>query len=522
MAQARVGLEQARMGQLPPVCICCGQPAARVVHHKFYYRPTWLIIARLFLGRLAWAFGTYRNVDLNVPVCARHSRRLKLPVYLTYAMLGWLGLGVVASIAGFAIGAGLEINELGGFVISIFFMPLVPFLIGLFVLEFFTPRAEYFDYKIVGFTGVAPQFAQALGQGQAASQYGAPQPQFSGPSPYKPYAGFAPAPGTAPRQGGMSPIVIGLIIAAVVVVGLMLVGGAGVAGLAILFSQMRPKEIASVPAMPDHLSAPPGLGSSPTRQGIQGGIGDLNRSVPTGMPDPFGGSPSGPPGIPTGSATKFPSTPRPGKTGDSPPSNTPSSQTPGSAVKFPSTPSSTLNETVFAFPDASGKVSKFPENSIAVTSGSQLVRGATVWGLDKILWRKAELLEDGTTSGAKVHWTGRPSVWDEVLTFDKLRLIDGAAVSTKTPDTSTTSKGTTPTSEPAKEPASTPDKPVAKSEVRTWSDFTGKFKIEAEFVSFEKGMVELKKTDGTTISISITQLSQVDVKYVFERMQNRQ
>lgn len=34
---------------LPNVYICCIQPAERLVEHRFYYQPTWLIICNLIL-----------------------------------------------------------------------------------------------------------------------------------------------------------------------------------------------------------------------------------------------------------------------------------------------------------------------------------------------------------------------------------------------------------------------------------------------------------------------------------------
>ena len=46
--------------------------------------------------------------------------------------------------------------------------------------------------------------------------------------------------------------------------------------------------------------------------------------------------------------------------------------------------------------------------------------------------------------------------------------------------------------------------------VRTWSDDTGKFKIEARFVSKDDKGVQLKKTDGTTLTVPLAKLSKAD------------
>jgi len=49
---------------------------------------------------------------------------------------------------------------------------------------------------------------------------------------------------------------------------------------------------------------------------------------------------------------------------------------------------------------------------------------------------------------------------------------------------------------------------------RTWSDSTGKFKINATFVAVEDGKVKLKRTDGTSVSLPLTRLSAADQAYV--------
>lgn len=50
----------------------------------------------------------------------------------------------------------------------------------------------------------------------------------------------------------------------------------------------------------------------------------------------------------------------------------------------------------------------------------------------------------------------------------------------------------------------------ADEEMRTWTDSTGKFKIEARFVSLEKQIVTLEKADGTRVQIDLLKLTQDD------------
>jgi hypothetical protein len=52
------------------------------------------------------------------------------------------------------------------------------------------------------------------------------------------------------------------------------------------------------------------------------------------------------------------------------------------------------------------------------------------------------------------------------------------------------------------------------ADTRTWSDASGKFKIQASFVSNENGTITLKKSDGTELEIELKKLSAADQKFV--------
>ncbi len=53
-----------------------------------------------------------------------------------------------------------------------------------------------------------------------------------------------------------------------------------------------------------------------------------------------------------------------------------------------------------------------------------------------------------------------------------------------------------------------------KQNLRTWTDSTGDYRVEAEFVSFKDGTVWLKKSDGEVITVPLDALSQTDQDYV--------
>ncbi|HYO24807.1 MAG TPA: SHD1 domain-containing protein [Lacipirellulaceae bacterium] len=58
-------------------------------------------------------------------------------------------------------------------------------------------------------------------------------------------------------------------------------------------------------------------------------------------------------------------------------------------------------------------------------------------------------------------------------------------------------------------------------EVRTWTDSTGKFKMDAEFVEVANGAVRLKRGDGRMMNLPLAKLSDADRAYVKEQQQLR-
>ncbi len=58
---------------------------------------------------------------------------------------------------------------------------------------------------------------------------------------------------------------------------------------------------------------------------------------------------------------------------------------------------------------------------------------------------------------------------------------------------------------------------VAKADdLRTWSDATGRFKIEAKLISNKEGKVKLERADGKSVEIDVAKLSEEDQKFLKE------
>ena len=61
----------------------------------------------------------------------------------------------------------------------------------------------------------------------------------------------------------------------------------------------------------------------------------------------------------------------------------------------------------------------------------------------------------------------------------------------------------------------------ARAETRTWTDTTGKFKIEADFLEIVEGQVKLQRPDGKRVSLPLAKLSKDDQAFLKEEMKRR-
>lgn len=72
------------------------------------------------------------------------------------------------------------------------------------------------------------------------------------------------------------------------------------------------------------------------------------------------------------------------------------------------------------------------------------------------------------------------------------------------------------------EPKPEPEPPVVQNEkLRTWTDKSGEYSVEAEFISMAFGKVKLKKADGTIITMPLDRLSDDDRKWIQEKSKGR-
>lgn len=62
--------------------------------------------------------------------------------------------------------------------------------------------------------------------------------------------------------------------------------------------------------------------------------------------------------------------------------------------------------------------------------------------------------------------------------------------------------------------------PLSAADMRTWSDASGKFKIQGKYISNEKGKITLERPDGTEMEIELKKLSTADQKWVTDYEKN--
>jgi hypothetical protein len=105
------------------------------------------------------------------------------------------------------------------------------------------------------------------------------------------------------------------------------------------------------------------------------------------------------------------------------------------------------------------------------------------WGNQFFPAEVVDVLDDGTV---KIHYVGWPDSSDEIVPRSRLRIE---------------------ATELAKAQAAQPN---ASLGLRTWTDASGKFKVEAELLGVQEGKVRLKRPNGKEVTIPIDKLSAAD------------
>ncbi|HEX5102594.1 MAG TPA: hypothetical protein VFV87_02205, partial [Pirellulaceae bacterium] len=204
MASVRVERMSAELGRLPHVCMCCGQPAASMAHHKFYYDPLWLATIGMLLPWYVRYHFASQSVVVPAPLCARHAGRLKLPTYLGYGFAASLLLAAPIMVLAVVLSNGM--TTAAGIVFFLVFLYVIAALVGLMAVRLATPRMTAYDYRSITFGSVSSGFAEAITgrplPGMYAASAAAAPGAFPAPGPagHVQYPNYGPAPPLTRQQ----------------------------------------------------------------------------------------------------------------------------------------------------------------------------------------------------------------------------------------------------------------------------------------------------------------------------------
>jgi uncharacterized membrane protein YdcZ (DUF606 family) len=159
MAQIRLDVRQAD-GYLPPVCMCCGQPATTTATRKMKWCPPW---AGGLIGLMLM-----KHATLQAPLCDAHKGHW---FNRNLLMGATFGLFLVAIIGGIALAANVNDrlqNTIGPVVAISVLVMIVGWLVLVAFCHFTMIRPTEITDEEIALTGVAPEFIEAVEEEERA------------------------------------------------------------------------------------------------------------------------------------------------------------------------------------------------------------------------------------------------------------------------------------------------------------------------------------------------------------------
>jgi len=527
MASVRVDLMDAKQGRLPPVCICCGNSTQQLIEHRFYYQPTWLVICNLILPAIVRWCLAYNSVVIPVPICPGHAWRLKLPTLIGYALAAILLL-IVPVLLLLSIGQYYDALLAVGLLTLLFVLVMLP---AILVAQLITPRAYDITDLFLGLTAVSDQFAGVArrgGRGLVAS--GGSEDNLAGYA--QPQPAYAPAAGSygyAMRPARSGSWKLALIIGGSVL-GVVLVAVIIIAGVALSFNSRNSGPIASlppeqsstfqsVPSAPASGFSPQSTSPNPTRTFTPPGFDSsflppeqtksarAKAAIEAAASAADGFSKPDAAGTDSAPATTQPFIePSNQAASDSPSGTAVASAEPrrppgrGSASRAGNTepPEGERPEPPIHAMDLRTRKVVFPPNHVKIPATFDLQPGHAVWARQRggSFWHAA-FVASVEGDSVTVRYKGWSDFFNETLNRDML-CVDKSLLAVRGKASAVDATGT----------SSTPGK------IRTWTDITGKYKVEAEIVSVQNGQVTLRKANGDRTTLPVEKLSEADREFV--------
>jgi hypothetical protein len=162
MAEVELTRYEAEQGELPAVCVKCGEPMLLQKRKTFTWSPPWLIMLLFFglpLFFLVASFVTHR-MKVKLPYCEKHVRAA--------ARRGWLVLGGIFGVlllivtSALAIAPESPLHPLLGYVCGATVVLGIVWFILLAVSDYGAVSAKEVQSKTILLKGVCPEFVKAV------------------------------------------------------------------------------------------------------------------------------------------------------------------------------------------------------------------------------------------------------------------------------------------------------------------------------------------------------------------------
>jgi hypothetical protein len=166
MATIRLVREEAEDGDLPPVCMCCGEPATVLRAKNFSWHPDWVYLLLLLglLPCLIAALIVTKRMRIRAPLCEEHKNHWLWRNWFAYGGLTgifFLGVGVIALMLTWDDPQGQMSGLFGLLCFGLLGLGLA-WLLAAFVVQNLGIRPIEITDRTITLRRVAPEFVDAV------------------------------------------------------------------------------------------------------------------------------------------------------------------------------------------------------------------------------------------------------------------------------------------------------------------------------------------------------------------------
>jgi hypothetical protein len=181
MATIRLGRYEARQGNLPPVCICCGTAASVYRTKTFVHSPWWVYLGIPFGLLPFFVLACYRikSARVRVPLCSLHRNlwRWQQPALLSMSAILCVVFGLVPlALADQGRYEGAREGKIAVVAILAIVTGVCLYFAATVSLRYLGIHATAINATSITLTGVAAEFGEALRVAHQLDEGGTPPP----------------------------------------------------------------------------------------------------------------------------------------------------------------------------------------------------------------------------------------------------------------------------------------------------------------------------------------------------------